>query len=237
VRARPLRNCRRGAARKNCCHHPSLHTSAVGRPALSTMANLQGFAANPDREDEYLLPAATADPWVWEPDPSERVFVIKDSAQAAINAAKRVWSDADVLETTCFAHASSIWLKKSDNRALFRDKENVSICQADLNTLKICPFIHIVEPLKQAMLTKWRRAPVSERNVAEQWGSFWSSKRLTMVEANEDNPLGGGMATDNNTLERINGTDKNGFLPCFWPKILRDVCSFNPLMMCGSMVK
>jgi hypothetical protein len=50
-------------------------------------------------------------------------------------------------------------------------------------------------------MIKWWCTPISEPVAAEKWNSFWRNKRITMVDANEDCPLGGGIPSDNNTIE------------------------------------
>lgn len=155
----------------------------------------------PPREDKYPLPPPGTD-LNFEPEEGEVVYMSKDSAPAALNAAKKVWlKNQEVQETTCFVHGSIIWLKKGKNRAHFNDKENAELFRGDLNTYKICPFIHLLPYLREAMIMKWWCVPISEPVAAEKWNNSWGNKRITMVEANEDSPLGGSILSDNNTIE------------------------------------
>jgi hypothetical protein len=159
---------------------------------------------DPEREDKYVLPPPGTE-WKLEPEEDERLFMVKDHSSAAMKAAEAVWHNHVVIESTCFVHASTIWLSKSENKHLFNDIDNIENFQADLNTYKLTPFIHMVDPMHHAFIAKWRDI---EPRVAEKWEKSWGGKRITMVEANEDCPLRGGKPSDNNTLESTNNKDK-----------------------------
>jgi len=164
--------------------------------------------ANPNREDQYALPPIGTS-WEFKPSGGDRLFICRDSTCSASNAAEEVWLETDIISTVCFVHAGPIWLSKSDHKRFFNDVDNTDVFREDLNTYKLSPFIHMVDSMHEAMIKKWTEAPVSEPLAAEKWENSWGGKRITMVEANEDNPLGGGVPSDNNTLESTNGHDKN----------------------------
>jgi hypothetical protein len=163
--------------------------------------------ADPNREDEYLLPLPGAGVvWKFGPEENESFFLNKDHSSATTNVAKLVWANAAIVEATCFIHTGPIWLSKSEHRAYFNNLDNIEEFQADLNTYKQTPFVHMVNAMHKSMCCKWA---ASEPLLAEKWESLWGGKRIIMVEANEDCPLCGGKPSDNNTLESMNGKDKS----------------------------
>ena len=57
------------------------------------------------------------------------------------------------------------------------------------------------------MLDHWKFT-YKETDIAKSWENVWGTYQLTRVEANEVNPLCGGISSDNNGVENQNGKDK-----------------------------
>jgi len=189
--------------------------------------------ANPNREDQYPLPPVGTW-WECKPSKGERLIICRDRTCSASNAAEEVWSENDVVSTICFFHAGPIWLSKSDHKRFFNDVDNTDVFREDLNTYKLSPFIHMVDSMHEAMIKKWTEAPVSEPLAAEKWENSWGGKRITLVEANEDNPLGGGVPSDNNTLESTHGhAQKRGIIVNF-PRNKNPITADRPRVGCPS---
>jgi hypothetical protein len=140
--------------------------------------------------------------WKWE---SPSVVLARDGACAASNAASTAWENSDIIDNVCAWHASNRWFQK--NTALFKNAENIIKIKDDFNLLKNCPKMNHVSIWKEIMLNHWRFV-YKECAVADAWDKSWGKDRLTKVEANESNPLRGGIPCDNNLVESQNRVDK-----------------------------
>lgn len=160
------------------------------------------FGGAAPREDSHSLPAKGTQ-WSWNP--TKRLLLMKDGASAAENAAATVWADHIISAHMCSWHASTRWMQQ--NPSLLRDKKHRKMILDDFEAFKDCPTLSLVPGWKDAMLTKWRRE-YRELELAEAWEKSWGEAMLTRVESNRDNPLRGGIPSDNNNVESGNSTDK-----------------------------
>ena len=103
------------------------------------------------RQDTYPLPEQDG-PFVVE---DAVIIITADGANADCNGAADIWPDATHIKTTCFAHVANIWLKKANDRGKFNNNDNIDVLQIDINAYKICPLLHLVEPMVAEWLEKW----------------------------------------------------------------------------------
>lgn len=82
---------------------------------------------------------------------------MKDHALAATNAIKQVWNTVpteSIVIGTCSWHAGSHWMEDTGKKFL-KKQDNKHILKKDLENLKNCPYVHLVDFFTEAMLTKW----------------------------------------------------------------------------------
>lgn len=158
------------------------------------------------RTDDIPLPyRAPGTLWTLDVTAERRLFLQKDAAMSAENAAGRVWDADHIVSGTCHWHSCPKWLH--ENQTYVRNtKKNLDILKEDFQALKNCPTTELIPYWLEKMKDKW--VGLGEGVVFEQWHSFYHSHRLTRIEMNEDNLLRGGYPNDNNVVEIQNGHDK-----------------------------
>lgn len=158
------------------------------------------------RDDIVPLPPVGEE---WFLDTDGVVAFTRDHAAAPTNGAEEVWP-GKVQSIDCHVHASTLWVP--DHRGLIAavDKKDMQgKLIGDLMELKNCPHAQLAEPMKDAMITKWRDV-YKEPEIAQLWKKVYGGCMLTRVELNTIamNPLHGGMPVDNNITEVGNRDDK-----------------------------
>ena len=154
---------------------------------------------------------------------------MKDGSNASGNAAKEVYGEEFVAsDEKCYVHASVRWFP--NNKRLFRDPRSrkpgshskssltkkgsasstMSRMFRDLSKYRACPFEHLCLCMLALMYNKWKNV-YKERKVADAWMSAWAEAKICRVQRNHDNPLRGGLPSDNNVVERRNRDDKEFF--------------------------
>lgn len=168
-----------------------------------------GHGGDAPREDSFLLPSLPpGEKWEWKPPPGKRLVVMKDAALAATNAVAKVWPKADVVVSTCAVHACNRWLDTAGRTHLKQPKQWKDKMIQDFEIFKNCPYIGLVDIVREAMVSKWTKR-YKEGAAAKAWNAFYSGHIMTRIQLNHNNPLKSGFPSDNNTIEVGNKDDKD----------------------------
>ena len=176
------------------------------------------------RKDKHPLPGK--EEGVWSLDPKVIVRMMKDDSSAAGNAAKAVWGNTVVQIDMCYTHASIRWFAKhkgdfrepASKTFMLKNKRhakmqggcNLTKMFRDLRRFRSFPFVLLIPQAKEMMVYKWKKQ-YKEVRIATDWWNAWGDSCLSRIERNCDHPLRGGLASDNNTSERLNRSDKHAF--------------------------
>ena len=158
------------------------------------------YSGTAEREDIHILPDTVG--WVWE---TEQVIVGRNGSSASSNGAKMTWENSEVVDSLCAWHASNRWFQQ--HTSLVHKNKNLPLMKDNFYLFKECPKVDLVPVWKDKMLEHWTFA-MKEKDIAEAWESVWGKYQLTRVDANEMNPISGGISSDNNAVESQNGIDK-----------------------------
>ena len=164
------------------------------------------------REDRYKLPPKELLPWTWNKlpinDDQYSFRMMKDATSSAGNAAIEIWEQGDATKVDigmCSFHGFQRW--RDLNKGLLCNGDNSELMNTDFESFKKCPFLSVINILRNKMVNKWI-VNYKEEKFAEAWIKSWGNFKMTRIEMNQNSVICGSITSDNNGIEGTNGADK-----------------------------